>query len=103
MTVPSYSDLEVLEKLYARFPYLSGQPLTLRGSGGSAPSIGTIEEGELLAFVLASDDERPYPAAFPFLSEGENPACHATCRCNPSSPGRSRWWTSSGARGVRGW
>lgn len=72
MTVPIHSDPEVLEKLYERFPYLSGQQLTLRGSFDCAPSIGTIDEGELLAFIPASDDDQPYPADFPFLTKGEN-------------------------------
>lgn len=72
MTVPIHSDPEVLEKLYERFPYLAGQPLTLSGAFDRSPSIGFIETEGLLAFVPASDDDRPYPADFPFLRKGEN-------------------------------
>ena len=86
MTIPIHSDPEVLEKLYERFPYLSGQPLTLRGAFDHAPSIGTIDEGELLAFVPASDDDRPYPADSPSLNRGENGLLSCSVRVQVLEP-----------------
>ncbi len=73
MNVPIYSDPEVLEGLYKRFSYLSGQPLRLYGVAAEASSIGTIETDALLAFVAAHLHEAvPYQADFPLLSRAEN-------------------------------
>lgn len=73
MNVPIHSDPEVLEKLYERFTYLSGQPLKLRGAVGDAHHIGTIETEQLLGFVVADADETtPYQPDFPLLSRQEN-------------------------------
>ena len=74
MRVPLVSDPEVWEQLYERFPYLAGQPLTLRGTDCDDLVIGTLEAGELLAFVTADDQPLPYPPDFPFLTRGENRA-----------------------------
>lgn len=86
MTVPLHSDPEVLEKLYERFPYLSGQPLTLRGSGGNAPCIDALKTDELLAFVLASDHKLPYPPDFPFLTPDENRGLSRYVQLQPLEP-----------------
>ena len=74
MCVPLVSDPEVWERLYERFPYLAGQPLTLHGAGGDDSVIGTLEAGEWLAFVSADDQPLPYPPDFPFLTQDENRA-----------------------------
>ena len=74
MRVPLASDPEVWERLYERFPYLAGQPLTLYGAGGDDSVIGTLEVGEWLAFVTADDQPLPYPPDFPFLTQDENRA-----------------------------
>ena len=74
MRVPLVSDPEVWEQLYERFPYLAGQPLTLRGTDCDDLVIGTLEAGELLAFVTADDQPLPYPPDFPFLTQDENRA-----------------------------
>lgn len=86
MDIPIHSDLGVLEKLYEHFPYLLGQPLTLRGSGGGTSSIGTIEEGELLAIISASDHELPYPPDFPFLTPEENRGLARYMQVQPLEP-----------------
>lgn len=73
MDVPIHSHPEVLEKLYERFTYLSGQPLKLRGVVGDAHHIGTIKTEQLLGFVVADADETtPYQPDFPLLSRQEN-------------------------------
>ena len=72
MGVPLVSDPEVWERLYERFPYLAGQPLTLYGAGGDDSVIGTLEAGEWLAFVSADDQPPPNPPAVPVQTQGEN-------------------------------
>ena len=74
MRVLLISEPEAWKRLYERFPYLAGQPLTLRGTDCDDLVIGTLEAGELLAFVTADDQPLPYPPDFPFLTRGENRA-----------------------------
>lgn len=70
------SDPEVLEHLYTRFPYLSGQPLLLRGAfAEQGINLGVLEHHDFLAFLVAELDAcRPYLADFPFLTLEENAA-----------------------------
>lgn len=72
MKVPLHSDPDVLERLYARFAYLAGQPLGLRGAGGDLPHAGTLEADDLLAFVSAADGPLPFPPDFSFLTPEAN-------------------------------
>lgn len=62
MRIPLHSDPDVLEQRYARFPYLGGQPLDLRGVSADYTVIGMLQTDSAFAFVGADPMEPlPYP------------------------------------------
>ena len=86
MQIPLASDPEVLERLYLRFPYVAGQPLKLRVESAEV-NLGTIDTGELLAFVVAGTDEKlPYAPDFPFLQPEETAALAHYTQVRPLEP-----------------
>lgn len=75
MRIPLYSDPDVLEQLYRRFPYLAGQPLDLRGVSEGVTALGTLQTESTFAFVGADLTEPlPYSPDFPFLRPDEQEA-----------------------------
>ena len=75
MRIPLHSDPDVLEQLYARFPYLAGQPLDLRGVSADCAVIGTLQTDSAFAFIGANPTEPlPYSPDFPFLYPNEQAA-----------------------------
>jgi hypothetical protein len=86
--LPIRSDPEVLEHLYTRFTYLRGYPLRLQGSFiEDSTSLVALDEGDFLAFLMAYDEERAsYPAAFSFLTKGENTSLNRYRLLRPAEP-----------------
>jgi hypothetical protein len=88
MELPVRSDPEVLEHLYAHFPYLRGYALRLQGSFiEDAASLVTLQAGDFLGFLMAYDEERDsYPANFPFLTKEENASLTCQRLLRPAEP-----------------
>lgn len=73
MDIPIQTDPEVLEHLYTHFAYLKGYPLGLKGSFlDEASSLGVLQAGDFLGFLLAYEEGRVGPTDFPFLTAEEN-------------------------------